>query len=94
MNENTALKHASHTKKAWTIYTLAAAAFIAFLVFVVAQDNEEIIFYGLMGSVALYVLRPTEKFMNKQILKFTGISPPPKTEESEEKETAENDSEK
>lgn len=52
------------------MYTVIAAAVIVFLVLVVAQDNEERLFYGLMGAAAAYVLRPTEKFMKAQIARF------------------------
>ena len=63
-----------YNKMAWRIYTVAAIVLAAVLVLFVAQDNEEMFFYGLMTIAAAYVLRPNEKIMDKQILKFTGVS--------------------
>ena len=67
-------KYDYYTKVAWTIYSLAAIVLATVLVLFVAQDNEEIFFYGLMTIAAAYVLRPNEKIMGKQILRFTGVS--------------------
>jgi len=72
--------YASYTKRAWIIYSLIAIAVVAILVLFIAQDNEEKFFYGLMPLAAAYVLRPTDRVMNKYILKFTGVSPPEKKE--------------
>jgi len=69
-----------YTKVAWIIYALAAIIFAAGLVLFVAQDNEEMFFYGLMTIAAAYVLRPSEKIMDKKILRFTGISKTTKEE--------------
>ena len=66
----------SRLKIAWIIYSVLALAVILILVFVVARDNEEMLFYGLMGAAVAYVFRPTEKFMRKQIGRFTGNSAP------------------
>lgn len=74
MSENPDSKSASHMKTAWVVYALLAAVVILILVFVVAGDNEEMLFYGLMGTAVAYVFRPTEKFMRKQIARFTGQS--------------------
>lgn len=74
MTDNSNQKYDYYTKVAWTIYTLAAIILAAVLVLFVAQDNEERFFYGLMTIGAAYVLRPSEKIMDKQILKFTGVS--------------------
>ena len=63
-----------YTKVAWTIYTLAAIVLAALLVLFIAQDNEERFFYGLMTIAAAYVLRPSERIMARQILRFTGVS--------------------
>ena len=74
MTENQNQKYDYYTKVAWTIYTLAAIILAAVLVLFVAQDNEEMFFYGLMTIGAAYVLRPSEKIMDKQIARFTGVS--------------------
>ena len=74
MTVNQNQKYDHYTKVAWTIYTLAAIVLAAVLVLFVAQDNEEMFFYGLMTIAAAYVLRPNEKIMDRQILRFTGVS--------------------
>lgn len=74
INQNHKYDH--YVKVAWVIYALAAIVFAAVLVLFVAQDSEEMFFYGLMPIAAAYVLRPGKKTMDKQILKFTGV---PKT---------------
>ncbi len=74
MTDSQNQKHAYYTKVAWTIYTLTTIVIAAVLVLFVAQDNEEMFFYGLMTIAGAYVLRPSEKLMNKKILKFTGVS--------------------
>ena len=78
VNQNPKYDH--YTKVAWTIYTLVTIVVAAVLVLFVAQDNEEMFFYGFMTLAAAYVLRPNEKIMSKQILRFTGVS---KTTEQE-----------
>ena len=80
MTVNQNQQYVYYTKVAWIIYTLATIVLAAVLVLFVAQDNEEMFFYGLMTIAAAYVLRPSEKIMGKQILKFTGVS---KTTEEE-----------
>jgi len=70
MTANPNQKYDYYTKVAWTIYTLATIILAAVLVLFVAQDNEEMFFYGLM----------TEKIMGKQILRFTGVSKTTKEE--------------
>ena len=80
MTVNQNQKYDHYTKVAWTIYTLTIIVVAAVLVLFVAQDNEEMFFYGLMTIAAAYVLRPNEKIMSKQILRFTGVS---KTTEEE-----------
>jgi len=74
MTVNQNQKYDHYTKIAWIIYTVAAVVLAAVLVLFVARDNEEMFFYGLMTIAAAYVLRPNEKIMGKQILKFTGVS--------------------
>ena len=73
-------KYDHYTKVAWTIYILVTIVVAAVLLLFVAQDNEEMFFYGFMTLAAAYVLRPNEKIMSKQILRFTGVS---KTTEQE-----------
>ena len=74
MTVNQNQKYVYYTKVAWAIYTLMTIAIVLVLVLFVAQDNEERFFYGLMPAAAAYVFRPTDRFMDKQILKFTGVS--------------------
>jgi len=80
MSVNQNKKYDYYTKVAWTIYSLTTIVLAAVLVLFVAQDNEEMFFYGLMTIAAAYVLRPNERIMGKQILRFTGVS---KTTEEE-----------
>ena len=74
MTVNQNQKYDYYAKVAWTIYTLSAIVLAALLVLFVAQDNEERFFYGLMTIAAAYVLRPSERIMARQILRFTGVS--------------------
>lgn len=74
MTVNQNQKYDYYTKMAWLIYTLAAIVIAVVLVLFVAQDNEEMFFYGLMTIAAAYVFRPGEKLMDKQVLRFTGVS--------------------
>ncbi|VAW50979.1 hypothetical protein MNBD_GAMMA06-982 [hydrothermal vent metagenome] len=69
-------EYANYTKKAWIIYSLITIAVVVVLVLFVAQDNEERFFYGLMPAAAAYVLRPSDRLLDKYILKFTGVSRP------------------
>ncbi len=78
MTDNQEYVH--YKKKAWIIYALLTIAFIAILVLFIAQDNEERIFFTLMTAAASYVFRPTDRFINKKILKHTGVSPPEENE--------------
>ena len=80
MSVNQDQKYDHYTKVAWTIYILVTIVVAAVLLLFVAQDNEEMFFYGFMTLAAAYVLRPNEKIMSKQILRFTGVS---KTTEQE-----------
>ena len=74
MTVNQNKKYDDYTKKAWIIYTISAIVIAAVLVLFVANDNEEMFFYGLMTIASAYVLRPNERIMAKQILRFTGVS--------------------
>ena len=74
MTVNQNQQYVYYTKIAWIIYTLASVVVAAVLVLFVAEDNEEMFFYGLMTIAAAYVLRPNEKIMDKQILRFTGVT--------------------
>ena len=80
MTANLNQKYDYYTKVAWAVYSLAAIVLATVLVLFVAQDNEEMFFYGLMTIAAAYVLRPNEKIMDKKILKFTGVSKTTKEE--------------
>ena len=73
-------KYKSSLKKAWLIYALITVALIMVLVVFVAGDNEERFFFTIMPAAAAYVLRPTEKYMSKLILKYTGVSKPEENE--------------
>ena len=76
MTDTSNQKFASYTKKAWIIYSLIAIALMAVLVLFIASDNEERFFFGIMTPAAFYVLRPTSRYMDKLIFKFTGVSRP------------------
>jgi hypothetical protein len=67
-------RYAYYTKVAWAIYALIAIVLMAVLVLFVAQDNEEMFFYGIMTPAAFYVFRPTERYLGRLIYKFTGVS--------------------
>ncbi|MGD8934082.1 MAG: hypothetical protein PVF35_04840 [Gammaproteobacteria bacterium] len=74
MTDHKNQKYIYYTKVTWTIYYLLALVLACVLVLFVAQDNEERFFYGIMTVAAAYVFRPTEKYIGKLILKFTGVS--------------------
>jgi hypothetical protein len=74
-------KHASYTKMAWAIYSVLAIVVIAVLVLIVAQDTQEQLFYGMMTAAVSYVFRPTDKFFNQLIFKYTGVAAPTKPDE-------------
>jgi len=76
MTANQNEKYEHYTKVAWIIYTISAIVLAAVLVLFVASDNEEMFFYGMMTIAGAYVLRPNEKVMAKQILRFTGVAKP------------------
>lgn len=76
MTDDQDQKYAYYTKVAWTIYALISIVLMAVLVLFVAEDNEEMFFFGLMTPAAFYVFRPTERYFSKLIFKFTGVSKP------------------
>jgi hypothetical protein len=76
MTDNQTDKYSSYTKIAWAIYALITMVIILVLVLFVAQDTEEMFFYGLMPAAAAYVFRPMDKPFSKLIFKFTGVSHP------------------
>ena len=80
MTNNQARKFQSYIKRAWAIYVLITIALIVILVLFVAQDNEERFFFTIMPAAAAYVFRPTNRYLSKLILKFTGVSQPPENE--------------
>ena len=80
MTTNQNIQFQSYIKRAWAIYALITLAFIAILVFFVAQDNEERFFFAIMPAAAAYVFRPTNRYLGKLIFKFTGVSQPPENE--------------
>jgi len=61
----------SSMKKAWMVYALIIFLVIIGLVFLVAEDNEERLFFTLMTAAASYVFRPTDRFMKKKIAQFS-----------------------
>ncbi len=69
-------KYQSYLKRAWAIYALITILLIVVLVLFVAGDNEERFFFTIMPAAAAYVFRPTERYLNKLIFKFTGVSKP------------------
>ena len=72
---------AKSSKKVWTLYYLTVAVVIVLLVTMVAQDNEERLFYSLMTAAASYVFRPTDKMIAKWVKKLFGVERPPEPEE-------------
>ena len=73
-------KYQSCLKRAWVIYALITIALIVLLFLFVAEDNEERFFFTIMPAAAAYVFRPTERYLAKLILKFTGVSKPAENE--------------
>jgi len=68
--------YASLTKKAWITYVILTIVLIVVLVLFVASDNEERFFFSIMPAAAAYVLRPSKKYMQRLVQKFTGVAPP------------------
>lgn len=83
MNTIEASEFATCSKKVWAIYSLAVICLILILVFVVAQDNEEKLFYSLMAVAAAYVLRPSDRTIAKYVMRLFGVAPPAKAENGE-----------
>jgi hypothetical protein len=81
MTESEDIKYAKYCKKVWLLYALLVAVVIAILVTIVATDNEERLFYSLMTAAAAYVFRPTDRVINKYVLKLFGVSPPVKPDD-------------
>jgi hypothetical protein len=73
-------KYQSYLKRAWALYALITIALVIVLVLFVAEDNEERFFFTIMPAAAAYVFRPTESYLSKLILKFTGVSRPTENE--------------
>ncbi len=84
MTNNTDNEYASARKKVWAIYSLITLAIIIILVAFVASDNEERLFFSLMTAAAAYVFRPTDRTLNKYVLRLFGVSPPPKEPDTSE----------
>jgi uncharacterized integral membrane protein len=74
MTENENKKYAFYSKVVWAIYTLIAILVILVLVFIVAEDNEEKLFFSLMTAAAFYVLRPTDRFFRKQVTRLMAFA--------------------
>jgi hypothetical protein len=72
MTEVESSKYQKQLKVAWVIYTILVIIVAAVMVFVIAQDNEEMLFYGLMTIAVSYVFRPTEAFFKKHITRIMG----------------------
>ena len=80
MTNNQRDKFQSYMKRAWAIYALITIVLIVVLVLFVAQDNEERFFFTIMPAAAAYVFRPTNRYLDKLIFKFTGVSQPSENE--------------
>ena len=76
MTKNADNDYASSRKKVWGIYAFITVVVIIILVLFFAQDNEERLFFSLMTAAAAYVFRPTDRTINKYVLKLFGVSPP------------------
>ena len=83
MTESTDNKYSLYSKKVWAIYALLVIILIIILATIIAQDNEERLFYSLMTVAASYVLRPSDKIISKYVLKLFGVSPPVKSDINE-----------
>ena len=66
----------SYLKAAWALYALITIVIIVALVLFIAEDNEERFFFAVMPAAAAYVFRPTERYLDRLIFKFTGVSRP------------------
>jgi len=82
MTESTKNEYVKYSKIVWAIYALIVAVLIVLLATVVAQDNEERLFYSLMTAAASYVFRPGDRLISKAVLRLFGVSPPVETDVS------------
>ena len=73
-------QYQSYVKKAWIIYALLTVVLIVILFLFVASDDEERFFFTIMPAAAAYVLRPSERYMDKLIFKFSGVARPAEKE--------------
>ncbi|HHO59204.1 MAG TPA: hypothetical protein ENJ64_03100 [Thiotrichales bacterium] len=78
MTESTDNKYTLYRRKVWLLYALITVVVMIFLATVVAQDNEERLFLSLMAAAAAYVFRPSERTIERYVLRLFGVSPPPK----------------
>ena len=69
-------EYLASVKKVWMIYSAAVVCLIIFLVGVVAGDNEERLFYGIMTAAASYVFRPGDEFIQGAVKRLFNLSPP------------------
>lgn len=76
MTQDQNQKYTQYSKIGWIIYAVLAVVLAAVLVLFVAQDTEEMFFYGMMTVASAYVFRPTERVFGNLIFKFTGVSRP------------------
>jgi len=71
MTENISNKDTSNMKKAWIVYALIILVVVLALVFIVAGDNEEKLFFTLMTRTAAYVFRSPDRVMKHRGAQFT-----------------------
>ena len=69
-------RYKAGVKKFWAAYTAIILCLIAFMVLVIAEDNEEVLFYSVMIGGFAYVFRPEQKFVNSTIKRFFDVDPP------------------
>jgi len=72
MTENETKNDASSLKVGWAVYIALTILVILVLVFLVARDNEEKLFYSLMAAAAAYVFRPTDEYLRKKVTRLMG----------------------
>ena len=80
MKTDQEVNYQSYVRKAWVIYALLTIVLIVILVLLVARDTEERFFFTIMPAAAAYVFRPTDRYLDKLIFRFTGVSRPPENE--------------
>ena len=80
MTESAENNYAKYRKIVWVIYALIVAVLIVILALIVAQDNEERLFYSLMTAAASYVFRPGDRLISKAVLRLYNLSPPQETD--------------